>query len=210
MLAVDACLHHRSNPAAAAVVAGAQAVEPDWVQYEDYSGVDFLRTERLLLATGQANTSAAAAAAANSTVVNPAQQQQHRSGPRCGVRSLTALEHSSLTFKLQKARLSAARLAKPVNAPGTMSIASVQQQQQQDRSLTVNVYFHVISGTKDESTVDAPPDLLAQQLAVMNSAYGPWNIMFVLKGVTRVQSDTWAVTEINTDAETAMKTRLRR
>lgn len=226
VLAADACSHHKpagqlhsrtmttagAPETASTTLAGtASAGQPSWMQYEDYSRVD-LRTARLLLSAGNTNLTAASAATAGIVAADSEQQQKQpvlvRPGPRCGVRSLTALEHSSVTFKLQKARLSAARLARPASRPGTMSIASVQQQQ--DRSLTVSVYFHVISGTTAEATVDAPPDLLSQQLSVMNSAYGPWNINFVLKGVTRVQSDSWAATEINTEAETAMKTRLRR
>lgn len=224
---LDACSHHAGGhdfePAAASVGQLAEAAvakattEPDWIVYEDYPARNSLATARLLLSTSPADSNATTTAPASrpsDSSDNGLQQQQQqqqsvdRPGPRCGTRNISALEHSSITFKVSKARLSGARLAKPVDKPGTMSIASVQQPQQ--RSLTISVYFHVMSGTTSTSTVDATPDLLAQQLAVMNSAYGRWNIRFDLKGVTRVQSDSWATTEINTDQETAMKNRLRR
>jgi hypothetical protein len=80
----------------------------------------------------------------------------------------------------------------------------------QRTSLTVPLYFHVITGRKKNSTVDAPQELLLKQLQAMNDAYGRFSIRFELKGITRVQSESWAVLEINTPEESLMKSKLRK
>ncbi|WIA12164.1 hypothetical protein OEZ85_012236 [Tetradesmus obliquus] len=117
---------------------------------------------------------------------------------------MTATDHHDIQSTLSRLRLSSNRASQ--QQAGIMSIASVAT----PTSLTVDLYFHVISGDTANATVNAPVELLAQQLDVMNGAYGPFDIRFALKGVTRVQSEDWATTEINTGAETAMKARLRK
>jgi hypothetical protein len=114
------------------------------------------------------------------------------------------MEQHSIQLNVSRSRLSSSRLSQ--QQAGLMSIASVAM----PTSLSVDLYFHVISGDSTNGTVYAPVELLAQQLDVMNGAYGTFDIRFALKGVTRVQSEEWATTEINTGAETAMKSRLRK
>jgi hypothetical protein len=184
-----------------------KAREPSSIEYEDFSGRDIAvaaavaRRRRLLESSAavDADRPQASSSSSSSQV-----QIQERPGPRCGTRNTTVMEQQHIQFNMSRARLSSSRLSK--QQAGLMSIASVAT----PTSLTVDLYFHVVSGDSPNGTVYAPVELLAQQLDVMNGAYGPFDIRFALKGVTRVQSEEWATTEINSGAETAMKSRLRK
>lgn len=129
-----------------------------------------------------------------------------RSVRRCGANQLTPEERSQVDLSLeqhrirrsvlQRARLSSSSAAAALPAART--------------SLNVPLYFHVITGKKVNSTVDAPQELLLKQLQAMNDAYGQHGIRFDLKGITRVQSEAWAVAEINSPEENLMKAKLRK
>jgi hypothetical protein len=209
---VQACPHHASAQAHHLVVAQqqqqqqqAQSSEPTSISYEDWSNRDItaaaaVARRRTLLESSSSDRPQASSSSSSSSHVHI----HERPGPRCGTRNMTAMEHHDIQSTLSRLRLPSSRLTQ--QQAGMMSIASVAT----PTSLTVDLYFHVISGDSLNATVNAPVELLAQQLDVMNGAYGPFDIRFALKGVTRVQSEEWATTEINTGAETAMKTRLRK
>lgn len=185
-----------------------QPAEPQSIEYEDWSNEDIfsfaVAKKRKLLNSGSTAGAAAVGATIDRSSGSNAPAPKERPGPRCGTRNVTPTEHEDVQWKLMRSRLAASRLS--AQQAGRMSIASAPA----PASLTVSLYFHVITGGGANSTVYAPTELLAQQLDVMNSAYGPFNIRFALKGVSRVLSEEWATTEINTDAETQMKGQLRK
>jgi hypothetical protein len=124
---------------------------------------------------------------------------------RCGVRDVPPEERSEVSLHLEhhKARQAVhkrARLA--ATSPAALPV--------QRTSLNIPLYYHVITGKKKNSTVDAPQELLLKQLQAMNDAYGRYDIRFDLKGITRVQSEAWAICEINSAEETLMKSKLRK
>lgn len=187
---------HAHDGAAAAPDApppiGDAPTEPDSLHYEEVDHDSFLSTHRRRL-MASARPQAA--------------PLRETPGPRCGSRHTSALEQGQVAWELARAaftkKVAAAQL------PGRMSIASAYEAQGSG-GLSVNLYFHVVSGTSINTSVEAPPELLAAQVDVMNAAYGSQNIRFRLRGVTRVVSEPWALTEINTGIESAMKNKLRR
>ncbi|HEY8206206.1 MAG TPA: zinc metalloprotease [Myxococcaceae bacterium] len=92
-------------------------------------------------------------------------------------------------------------------------------------SVTVNVYFHIITNTSGQGNVSAT--VLNNQIAVMNSAYSGTDngrapgqggsaqatantpFRFVLAGTNTTVNNTWYTVGYGTAAETAMKTALR-
>eukprot|EP00775_Hariotina_reticulata_P003611 gene3611-3875_t len=132
-------------------------------------------------------------------------------GPRCGSRTISKQEQIKISDRVSRAQAAAATWAEVPD--GMMTIQSVRPTGPAPfplNALSVNLYFHVISGSTPNTTVYAPPELLAQQVETMNAAYNPHSIRFVLRGVTRVQSEPWSLAEINGPSETSMKTKLRR
>jgi hypothetical protein len=142
--------------------------------------------------------SADAAAAAADTEQRPVR--------RCGARDVTPQERSEVSLHLEhhKARQSVRSRAR------LSSVAAAAALPVSRSSLNVPLYFHVITGKKKNSTVDAPQELLLKQLQAMNDAYGRYSIRFDLKGITRVQSEAWSIAEINSAEETLMKSKLRK
>jgi hypothetical protein len=143
----------------------------------------------------------------------PVHQPEFREqpGPRCGSRTITKQERIDISDHIS--RVQAAAEAWSDVPEGMMTIQSVRAAGPAPfplDALAINLYFHVISGTTPNTTVYAPPELLAQQVEIMNAAYNPHSIKFVLRGVTRVQSELWSLAEINGPSETSMKTKLRR
>lgn len=209
---VQACRHHGSAQSQHHAVLQhqlqqAHSSEPLSIQYEDWSNRDITAAAALSRRRRLLEVSAAAAdrpQASSSSSNSRSTHEWERPGPRCAARTITAMEQHDIVTSMSRSRLSASRLSQ--QQAGMMSVASVAT----PSSLTVGLYFHVISGDSANATVNAPVELLARQLDVMNGAYGPYDIRFALKGVTRVQSEDWATTEINTGAETAMKARLRK
>lgn len=125
---------------------------------------------------------------------------------RCGAREVSPEERSEVSLHLEhhKARQAVRQRAR-LSSMSTAAALPVQR-----TSLNIPLYFHVITGKKKNSTVDAPQELLLKQLQAMNDAYGRYSIKFDLKGITRVQSESWAIAEINSAEETLMKAKLRK
>lgn len=135
--------------------------------------------------------------------VEPMMQRPVR---RCGAKPLTNQEASQVSLHMEhhKARQAVYQRARL----SSMSTAAALPPQR--TSVNIPLYFHVITGKKKNSTVDAPQELLLKQLQAMNDAYGRYSIKFDLKGITRVQSEAWAIAEINSPEETLMKSKLRK
>jgi hypothetical protein len=80
-------------------------------------------------------------------------------------------------------------------------------------TVTINVYFHVISSTSGEGNISDA--MIADQIRVLNDAYsgvtGGANtrFRFQLAGTTRTANNTWFAAGPNTTAETQMKNALR-
>jgi hypothetical protein len=80
-------------------------------------------------------------------------------------------------------------------------------------TVTINVYFHVITNTLGVGNVS--DQMIADQIRVLNDAYsgvtGGANtrFRFQLAGVTRTANNTWFAAGIGTTAETQMKNALR-
>lgn len=208
-------------PAARGTAADAAAdEEPISIDYEDISEAQLVEAvaaaaaqRRQLLAS---NPSAAAAdlygayyesADADSySDADAATDAEQRPVRRCGARDVTAQERSEVSLHLEhhKARQSVRSRAR-LSSMATAAALPVSRS-----SLNVPLYFHVITGKKKNSTVDAPQELLLKQLQAMNDAYGRYSIRFDLKGITRVQSEAWSIAEINSAEETLMKSKLRK
>ena len=230
-IAATACPQHGSEPAAkcsapatataapraaAAAAAAAVAEEPVSIVYEDVSEADLVAAthqRQLLGMQAKAKTKGGKAAA-----VQEADQQQEEEAEevdstvqrpvrRCGARPLSAEEASQVSLHLahHKARQAVHQRAR-LSSMSTAAAAAPTQR----TSLNIPLYFHVITGKTKNSTVDAPQELLLKQLQAMNDAYGRYSIRFDLKGITRVQSESWAIAEINSPEETLMKSKLRK
>lgn len=224
-----------SSPLLSSLSASSSASSAGDEHFDDNGSSSSSSSGRRLLSTSRAAAEAAdaqraaAAAAWNATRTGAAgaarasgnTASEEKPGPRCGTRHVSLQEHGSVNALVERVRRSktlhipqtrTASLLLGAEPDAVFSVASAAQAAD-DAPLpahTVNLYFHVITGTSPAATVDAPPELLAAQLDAMNSAYGAFNIRFALKGVTRVVSEPWAATEINSSAEDAMKARLRR
>ncbi|KAK3681370.1 hypothetical protein B0T22DRAFT_388120 [Podospora appendiculata] len=73
-------------------------------------------------------------------------------------------------------------------------------------TITIDVYFHVVAASTALTDGYVTDTMLTNQLAVMNSAYAPHGIAFVLKGTDRTINTSWA----SDGAELAMKKALRK
>jgi len=80
-------------------------------------------------------------------------------------------------------------------------------------TVTINVYFHVISSTSGAGNIS--DTMIANQIKVLNDSYsgltGGFNTRyrFVLAATTRTANNTWWTAGYGSSAETAMKTALR-
>ena len=74
---------------------------------------------------------------------------------------------------------------------------------------TINVYVHVINNGSGIANGDVPDSMIAAQIQVLNSAYGPWGWSFSLAGTTRTTNASWYTMTPGTAAETQAKTALR-
>jgi hypothetical protein len=119
------------------------------------------------------------------------------SGARCGTRQVDEIEARAIDEALQrfKARLGAAAAGRD---PG---------------SVTVTVYFHVITASNGEGDLDDAS--IAVQIDVLNMSYGGATggvdtpFRFVLGAVDRTANDTWFTAGQGTAAEQEMKAALR-
>lgn len=84
---------------------------------------------------------------------------------------------------------------------------------------TINVYFHVINNGTGIANGDVTQKMIDDQIAVLNDAYAGgqdkgtaanMNITFKLAAVDRTTNATWYTVTPGTQAETAMKTALRK
>ena len=75
---------------------------------------------------------------------------------------------------------------------------------------TINVYFHVINKGTGISNGDVTAQMIADQISVLNAAYGKWGYTFNLVSTDRTTNATWYTMGYGTSAETAAKTALRK
>jgi hypothetical protein len=75
---------------------------------------------------------------------------------------------------------------------------------------TIDVYFHVIRRGTGIANGDVPDAMIQDQIAVLNSAYGPTGWSFRLVSVDRTTNATWYTMEPGTVAEAQAKAALRR
>jgi hypothetical protein len=73
----------------------------------------------------------------------------------------------------------------------------------------VNVYFHVINQGSGVSNGDVPDMMIADQLSVLNAAYGPTGWSFNLVGTSRTTNATWFNSCDSSTVENQMKGALR-
>ena len=76
-------------------------------------------------------------------------------------------------------------------------------------SVTVNVYVHVIRRGSGESNGDVPDSQIADQIAVLNSAYANTPFVFNLAGTTRTTNSSWYTMTPNSAKERQAKSALR-
>ncbi len=74
----------------------------------------------------------------------------------------------------------------------------------------IDVYFHVINKGAGIANGDIPDSQIADQIAVLNSAYGPTGWSFRLVATDRTTNATWYTMGQGSSAETQAKTALRR
>jgi hypothetical protein len=74
---------------------------------------------------------------------------------------------------------------------------------------TIPVYWHVINNGSSLSQGNIPDSQIAQQISVLNAAYGPWGWNFSLAATDRTTNASWYTCSGGT-CETQMKTALRR
>ena len=77
-------------------------------------------------------------------------------------------------------------------------------------SATINVYFHVIRKGTGIANGDITDQMIADQISVLNAAYGKWGYTFNLVSTDRTTNATWYSMGYGTSAETAAKTALRK
>jgi hypothetical protein len=119
------------------------------------------------------------------------------SGARCGTRQMDKLEAFAIDQELER--------FKSQLGPGAAG--------RDPGSVTVTVYFHVITASNGEGDLDDAS--IAVQIDVLNMSYGGATggvdtpFRFVLGAVDRTANDTWFTLEQGTAAEQEMKAALR-
>lgn len=101
------------------------------------------------------------------------------------------------------ARDLSARGAGSVNPDGTLTLTATAT-----APITVGVFVHVITNTSGQGNVSDTQ--IADQLAVLNAAFVPWNVSFVLTATDRTANNTWYTATSGSTAQTQMKNALRR
>lgn len=84
------------------------------------------------------------------------------------------------------------------------------QTQQAVNGGTVSVWFHVVNAGTGIANGDVPQQMIADQLSVLNAAYGAWGWQFSLAGVDRTTNASWFNHCDSSATEAAMKTALRK
>ena len=74
---------------------------------------------------------------------------------------------------------------------------------------TINVYFHVINKGTGTANGDVTSQMINDQMAVLNSAFGGWGWQFNLVTVTRTTNSTWYNGCYSSTTESQMKNALR-
>jgi hypothetical protein len=110
------------------------------------------------------------------------------SGRRCGTKSLTEAEKFEMEQKL-------AAVPHLTAADNTRQVA------------TITIQFHVIRGVDQDGNLN--PGIINNQIAVLNNAFAPSNISFVLGGTTVTDNADWFLCGMGTPEEAAMKAALR-
>lgn len=75
---------------------------------------------------------------------------------------------------------------------------------------TIDVYLHVINRGTGLSNGDVPDSQIADQIAVLNSAFGPHGWTFNLAGIDRTTNATWYTMGMASSEEAQAKAALRR
>ncbi len=113
------------------------------------------------------------------------------SGARCSTRFVD--EEEQLAIEAEVARLLSDKgLREPLVTGGT-----------------INVYFHVINNGTGIANGDVSSQMISDQIAVLNAAYGPWGWSFNLVSVDRTTDATWYTMTPGSTAERQAKTALR-
>ena len=73
--------------------------------------------------------------------------------------------------------------------------------------VTINVYFHIITNASGSGAPTA--QMISNQIAVLNAAYGSHGFQFTLAGTDTTKNDAWYAVTPGTTAESQMKTALR-
>lgn len=116
------------------------------------------------------------------------------SGARCGTPRLNEEEVDELDTKLKKDLLALGRNPDAGFRAGNGSI-------------NVSVYFHVITSSTGAGNVS--DNMIAQQIAVLNSAYAATPFRFTLAGTDRTANNTWYAMGYGSAAERQAKDALR-
>jgi Pregnancy-associated plasma protein-A len=75
---------------------------------------------------------------------------------------------------------------------------------------TIDVYFHVINNGPGIANGDVPDSQIADQISVLDAAFGPWGWSYRLVATDRTTNASWYTMTPGTAAETQAKAALRR
>jgi uncharacterized protein YcfL len=89
-------------------------------------------------------------------------------------------------------------------------VGRVSAQTRASGSVNVNVYWHVINNGTGIANGDIPQSQIDAQISVLNAAYASTPFKFTLAGVDRTTNSTWYTATDTGNAQTKMKTALRK
>jgi len=113
-------------------------------------------------------------------------------GRRCGVKDLSAEEATRKEREFNEA------------------YAKVEEHAKAFGGAKIDVYVHVINVGSGVENGDLPKSMIKEQINVLNSAFNGTGFTFNLKGIDRTTNEDWFEVGMDSSAETAMKTALRK
>ncbi len=147
----------------------------------------------------EANVGEAEEASCNGSdfIVQPGKQissitAAHVQFDRCGTHELTLQEQEAVESALA-AKAASAKAGGPSNVTGG----------------TIPVYFHVINKGSGIANGDVSDQMISDQIAVLNAAYGAWGWQFQLVATDRTTNATWYNGCATGSTETQIKNALR-
>jgi hypothetical protein len=111
---------------------------------------------------------------------------------RCGTHELSLQEQAAVESAIA-AKVASAKAGGPANVTGG----------------TIPVYFHVVNKGTGIANGDVTDQMIADQIAVLNAAYGAWGWQFQLVATDRTTNSTWYTSCATASVETQMKNALR-